>query len=137
MLLKPVTESTCTTMELFGRRKLRLVSAQDVSCRAYDEPPNVMQYMHGNIPYMFDCWADPVVHLLLLKNSTTPSSSSSSFPSPQRSPSSTPRSRRRAKAIFNFFSGQSRLCPQVKKLRLGLSCLSVVLLFLLLLFNLV
>ena len=23
-----------------------------------------MQHMHSNIPYMFDCWADPVVHLL-------------------------------------------------------------------------
>ena len=28
-----------------------------------------MQYMHANIPYMFDCWTDPVVHLLLLKSS--------------------------------------------------------------------
>ena len=25
--------------------------------------------MHGIIPYMFDYWADPVVHLLLLKSS--------------------------------------------------------------------
>ena len=24
--------------------------------------------MHGNVPYMFDYWADPVVHLLLLKS---------------------------------------------------------------------
>ena len=24
--------------------------------------------MHGNVPHMFDCWADPVVHLLLLKS---------------------------------------------------------------------
>ena len=23
-----------------------------------------MQHTHGNIPYMFGCWADPVVHLL-------------------------------------------------------------------------
>ena len=23
--------------------------------------------MHDNIPYLFDCWADPVIHLLLLK----------------------------------------------------------------------
>ena len=29
----------------------------------------MIQHMHGNIPYMFDCWADPVVHLLLLKSS--------------------------------------------------------------------
>ena len=26
--------------------------------------------MHGNIPIMFDLWADPVVNLLLLKSST-------------------------------------------------------------------
>ena len=26
--------------------------------------------MHGNIPFIFDCWAYPVVHLLLLKSST-------------------------------------------------------------------
>ena len=26
---------------------------------------------HGGIPYIFDCWADPVVHLLLLKSSRT------------------------------------------------------------------
>ena len=25
--------------------------------------------MHGNIPYLFDFWADPIVHLLLLKSS--------------------------------------------------------------------
>ena len=25
--------------------------------------------MHGNFPYMFDCWADPVAHLFLLKSS--------------------------------------------------------------------
>ena len=25
--------------------------------------------MYGNIPYMFDCWADPGIHLLLLKSS--------------------------------------------------------------------
>ena len=25
--------------------------------------------MHGIIPFMFDCWAGPVVHLLLLKSS--------------------------------------------------------------------
>ena len=26
-----------------------------------------MLHMYGNIPYMFDHWDDPVVHLLLLK----------------------------------------------------------------------
>ena len=29
----------------------------------------IMEHMYGNIPYMFDCWADPVVHLFLLKSS--------------------------------------------------------------------
>ena len=28
-----------------------------------------MQNMHGNIPYMFDCWADPVAHRFPLKSS--------------------------------------------------------------------
>ena len=28
-----------------------------------------MQHMHGNISYMFDYWANPVVHLLLVKTS--------------------------------------------------------------------
>ena len=27
-----------------------------------------MKHMHDSIPYMFDCWADPVVHHLLLKS---------------------------------------------------------------------
>ena len=29
-----------------------------VSCCVYDKPPKIMQHMSGNIPYMFDCWAD-------------------------------------------------------------------------------
>ena len=29
----------------------------------------IMQHMHGNIQYMFVCWPNPVVHLLLLKSS--------------------------------------------------------------------
>ena len=28
------------------------------------------QLMHGNIPFMFDCWANPVVHFLILKSFT-------------------------------------------------------------------
>ena len=28
-----------------------------------------MQHMHCKIPLLFDCWANPVVHLLLLKSS--------------------------------------------------------------------
>ena len=30
-----------------------------------------MQHMHVIISYMFDCWTDTVVHLLLLKSSMT------------------------------------------------------------------
>ena len=33
------------------------------------EPQKIMQPMHGTIPNMFDCWANPVVHFLLLKSS--------------------------------------------------------------------
>ena len=33
-------------------------------------PKKMMQHMHGIIAYMLDCWADPVVHLLLLKSTT-------------------------------------------------------------------
>ena len=29
----------------------------------------IMQFMLGHFPYLFDNWADPVVHLLLLKRS--------------------------------------------------------------------
>ena len=29
----------------------------------------IMQHMHDNIPYKFNCWADPVVHLIILKSS--------------------------------------------------------------------
>ena len=35
---------------------------------------NNTKIMHGVIPYMFDCWADPVVLLLLLKSSMGDSS---------------------------------------------------------------
>ena len=28
-----------------------------------------MQHMHGNIPHMFDYWANSIIHLLLLNSS--------------------------------------------------------------------
>ena len=31
--------------------------------------PQNMQHIHGNIPYLIDCWAYQVVHILLLKSS--------------------------------------------------------------------
>ena len=48
---------------------MKSVSAQAESCCVYVLPPKRMQHMQGIIPYLFDCWADPVVHLLLLKSS--------------------------------------------------------------------
>ena len=31
----------------------------------------IMHYTNGNFPYMFDYWTYPVVHILLLKSSTS------------------------------------------------------------------
>ena len=45
--------------------------AQVVSCCVFVKPSKIMQPMHGIIPFMFDCWTDPVGHLLLLKSSKT------------------------------------------------------------------
>ena len=45
---------------------------QAESCCVYLKPQKIMQPMHGIILQMFDCWADPVVHLLLLKSSMAP-----------------------------------------------------------------
>ena len=47
------------------------VSAQVESCCVYVQPPKIMLHMHGDIPYMFGGWNDPVVHLLLLQSSMT------------------------------------------------------------------
>ena len=33
------------------------------------QTPKIVQNMHGIITYMLDCWANPVVHLILLKSS--------------------------------------------------------------------
>ena len=35
----------------------------------YDKSKKIMQHMHGIIPQLFDFWANPVAHLLLLKSS--------------------------------------------------------------------
>ena len=48
---------------------MKAASAQAVSCCVYAKPQIMMQHMDDIIPYMFDCWAAPVVHLLLLKSS--------------------------------------------------------------------
>ena len=44
-------------------------SAQAESCCVYVKPENFMQHMHDIIPKLFDCWANPLAHLLLLKSS--------------------------------------------------------------------
>ena len=43
---------------------MKAVSAYAKSCCVYVKLPKIVQYMHGIIPYLFDSWADPVVHLL-------------------------------------------------------------------------
>ena len=48
---------------------MKAVWVQAVSCCVYNNTNKVIQHMHGNIPFMFDCWADSVLHLLLLKSS--------------------------------------------------------------------
>ena len=47
--------------------KFYVKSAQAGSTCVYVKPPKITQHMDGIIPYMFDCYADPVVQLLLLQ----------------------------------------------------------------------
>ena len=42
--------------------------AQVMSCCCLYE--KTLKNVYGNIPYMFDYWANAVVHLLILKSST-------------------------------------------------------------------
>ena len=49
----------------FQQYEMKAGSAQAESCCVYVKSEN----MHGIIPQLFDCWADPVGHLLLLKSS--------------------------------------------------------------------
>ena len=48
---------------------MKAVLAQIESFCVLSNHKNVIKYTHGIIPHLFDCWADPVVHLLLLKSS--------------------------------------------------------------------
>ena len=49
---------------------MKAVSAQVVRCCVHKKiEKKIMLHMHGIIPYMFDHWANPAVHLLLLKSS--------------------------------------------------------------------
>ena len=55
---------------------MKAVSAQVVSCCVYDNTYKIILHMHGNIPYLFDFWADQFAHFLLLKSSMVGSISS-------------------------------------------------------------
>ena len=44
------------------------IGPSGVSCCVYHNPEKIMQHMHGNIPYLFDFWANPFVHLILLRS---------------------------------------------------------------------
>ena len=58
-------------LDSFGRcwdMEMKAVSAQVVSCCVYDKSKQNKPHLHGMIPYMFDNWAYPVVHLYLLNS---------------------------------------------------------------------
>ena len=56
------------SMELFSFRRWTLDRPKQKAVVFMLNQKN-MQHMHGIIPKFFDCWADPVAHLLLLKSS--------------------------------------------------------------------
>ena len=64
--------ATCGTvgwaMELFSRRRWRLYQPKWKAVEFVTKPKQLG--MLGSIQYLFDFWADPFVHLLLLKSST-------------------------------------------------------------------
>ena len=69
----PAFLSSQTTFSIIDQQwdrpqEMKAVQAQVISCCVYDKPKN-MQHMNRNIPYTFVCWADPGVHILLLKSS--------------------------------------------------------------------
>ena len=60
---------------------MNAVSAQVVSCYVYDKRKKIMKHMQGTIPFVFDCWADPVVLLILLNTSAVITSDIGASPS--------------------------------------------------------
>ena len=52
-------------MESFGRRRWRLVSAQEVSCCVYEMPKMIETVHEGQYPNLFVNWADMSLHFLL------------------------------------------------------------------------
>ena len=61
----------CKIYRLFNVEKLLNYNQSNHGSRWWQEmkAPKITQQMQDIIPYMFDCWDDPVVHLLLLKSS--------------------------------------------------------------------
>ena len=53
-------------MELFSSRRWRLSRSKQKAVVFMSTPRKLCTKWHGIISYMFDCWADPVVHLFLL-----------------------------------------------------------------------
>ena len=51
------------------QQEMKAGLAQAKSCFVYVKPEKFMLHMHDIIQYLFDCWADPVAHLLLPKRS--------------------------------------------------------------------
>lgn len=58
------------SMALLNRGEMKSALAQVVSFCVHDNSP-AKKIMRGNIPYIFDSWANPVVHLQLRKSSMT------------------------------------------------------------------
>ena len=58
-----------SAMELFSSRKWRLDRPKQKAVVYMLKHPKIMQHLHGIISKLFDCWANPVVHLILLKSS--------------------------------------------------------------------
>ena len=53
----------------FQQQEMKGLQAQAESCCVYVKHQKITQHMHGIIPYLFDCWADSLVHPFLLKSS--------------------------------------------------------------------
>ena len=66
-----VTLTNDSAMKLFSSRRWRLYRAKLKTVLFMLNPKKLYDTWHGTIPKMFDCWIDPVVHLLLLKSFMT------------------------------------------------------------------
>ena len=57
----------CWSMDIFSRRRWRLKWAERKD--VFVANPNFLPRVHGNVPHLFDFWANPAVHRLLPKSS--------------------------------------------------------------------